>query len=65
MATDLVNNVKEAPQGFPITSVFGWLDSSVDQRERKLKAICEQSSSEDPGQELNPLATPWNDGQPC
>ena len=29
MATNLVHNVKEALQGFPIRSVYGWLDSSV------------------------------------
>ena len=29
MATNLVDNVKEALQGFPIRSVYGWLDSSV------------------------------------
>ena len=28
MATNLVDNVKEALQGFPIRSVYGWLDSS-------------------------------------
>ena len=29
MATNLVDNVKEALQGFSIRSVYGWLDSSV------------------------------------
>ena len=29
MTTNLVHNVKEALQGFPIRSVYGWLDSSV------------------------------------
>ena len=29
MATNLVDNVKEALQGFPIRSVYSWLDSSV------------------------------------
>ena len=29
MATNLVDNVKEALQGFPIRSVYGWLYSSI------------------------------------
>ena len=28
MATNLVDNVKEALQGFPIRSMYGWLDNS-------------------------------------
>ena len=29
MATNLVNNVREALEGFPVKEVFGWLDSTV------------------------------------
>ena len=29
MATNLVHNVREALEGFPVTNVFGWLDSTV------------------------------------
>ena len=38
---------------------------TLDQRGWKLQAVCEKSSSEDPGQELHPLTTRWDDGQPC
>ena len=71
MATNLVDNVKEALQGFPIRSVYGWLDSSVALHWIKGGGNYKQfvgnrvSKIEDLGQELHPLATRRDDGQPC
>ena len=62
MATNLIVNVKEALEGFPVGEMFCWLDSSVASRE--LQAVREQSSSENPATSRSKMAPCGHERQP-
>ena len=48
MSTSLAHNVKEILTGFPVTGVYGWLDSTVALHWINGNgACCEKSSEED------------------